>query len=105
MSQQKARIIVPIGVSAYPFWEVDIDRLHPEQDCLFILEKVFNYGLWADYKAVFAYYGSPRIRREIVGAAYLKKDVLNFLCLILELQPADFPCYTKTQSLPPLWHS
>ena len=91
------------GISPLPFWDVDIASLDVQRDCLFILEKVFNYGLWSDYRAVFTLYGQARIRQEIVQASYLKKEVLSFLCLILNLQPADFKCFTKTQSLPPLW--
>lgn len=101
----QATHIQAVGISRLPFWDVDIDSIDVEQDSLFVLEKVFNYAPWADYRAVFAYYGQERIRNEIVRAAYLKKDVLNFLCLILNLQPADFSCYTKTQSLPQLWDS
>lgn len=91
------------AISKLPFWDVDFASLDMERDSLFILEKVFNYGLWADYKAVFAIYGSDRIRREITAASFLKKDVISFLSLILNIQSSDFKCYTKTQSLPQLW--
>ena len=100
--------IAPIqssGISKLPFWDVDYANLDTERDCLFILEKVFNYGLWSDYKAVFGLYGQALIRREILEVSYLKKEVLSFLCLILNLKPADFKCFTKTQSLPLLWDS
>ena len=93
------------GISKLPFWDVDFDGLDVERDCLFVLEKIFNYGLWSDYRAVFSLYGKERLRQEIVEASYLKKDVLNFLCLILDLKHDDFKCFTKTQSLPPLWDS
>jgi hypothetical protein len=73
------------------------------EDCLFILEKVFNYRLWSDYRAAFSIYGQTRNCQEIVGASFLKKEVLSFFCLILNLQPSDFKCFTKTQSLPTLW--
>jgi hypothetical protein len=66
------------GISKLPFWDVDYASLDLEQDCLFILEKVFNYGLWSDYRAAFALYGQTRIRQEIVGASFLKKEVLSF---------------------------
>ncbi len=97
--------IQSVGISQLPFWDVDYASLDTEHDCLFILEKVFNYGLWADYRAVYSFYGQARIRQEIVRASFLKKDVLAFLCLILDLRPNDFKCFTKTQSLPPLWNS
>lgn len=93
------------GISKLPFWDVDYASLDPEKDCLFILEKVLNYGLWSDYRAAFALYGEARIRKEVVEASYLKKEVLSFLCLILVLKPTDFKCFTKTQSLPALWDS
>ncbi len=93
------------GISKLPFWDVDYENLDTERDSLFILEKVFNYGLWSDYKAAFALFGHASIRKEIINASFLKKEVLSFLCLILELKPTDFRCYTKTQSLPPLWNS
>ncbi|MFN0213989.1 MAG: DUF6922 domain-containing protein, partial [Saprospiraceae bacterium] len=88
------------GISKLPFWDIDYGSLDPERDALFILEKVFNYGLWSDYKAAFALYGEARVRQEIVKSSYLKKEVLSFLCLILDLKPTDFKCFTKTQSLP-----
>ena len=93
------------GISNLPFWDVDYASLDIERDALFILEKVFNYGLWSDYRAAFTLYGQARIRQEIVGASYLKKEVLSFLCLILKLKPTDFKCFTKTQSLLPLGDS
>ncbi len=93
------------GISRLPFWDVDYASLDTERDALFILEKVFNYGLWSDYKAAFALYGQARIRQEIVKASFLKKEVLSFLCLILNLKPVDFKCFTKIQSLPALWDS
>lgn len=93
------------GISRLPFWDVDYTSLDLNRDRLFILEKVFNYGLWQDYRAVFSIYGETKIRQEVVQISYLKKDVLSFLCLILNLKPTDFKCYTKTQSLPPLWDS
>lgn len=94
-----------VGISRRPFWDVDYESLDSESDCLFILEKVFNYGSWADYRAVFSFYGKDKIRQEIIQASYLKKDVISFLCLILNLKPTEFKCYLKTQSLPELWHS
>ena len=90
-------------ISKLPFWDVDFASLDFERDSLFILEKIFNFGLWTDYKAIFSFYGEARIQREIIEASYLKRDVISFFCLILNLQPSDFKCFTKTQSLPPHW--
>ena len=61
------------------------------------MEKVANYGTWDDFIAVVRFYGPERFRQEIVKAAALKKDVLNFLCVIFDLSPQDFTCYTRRQ--------
>ena len=64
------------GLSKRPFWDVDFESLDPERDSLFIVEKVFNYGLWEDYRTVFALYGTARIRRDIVSVSYLSATSL-----------------------------
>jgi len=86
------------GISKIAFWDVDFSKLDFEQRSLFVMEKVMNYGLWADIVEMFRYYGDDRIRREITQAAYLKKTAISFLCVVLHLQESDFKCYTKTQS-------
>ena len=91
-------------LSRTAFWDVDFNSLDFEKNAVFIIEKVFNYGLWDDQLAVIKYYGWERIRNEIVKGAYYKKKVLNFLCVIFHLQPTDFTCYTRRQSLPIHWN-
>lgn len=86
------------ALSRTAFWDVDFSTLDFERRSLFIMEKVLNYGLWADIVALFRYYGDDRIRQEITEAAYLKKTAISFLCVVLNLQEQDFKCYTKTRS-------
>jgi len=38
---------------------------------LYVMEKIFNYGTWADQVAIMKFYGLNRIRKEIVNAGYL----------------------------------
>ena len=90
-------------ISRRVFWDVDFDTLDYERDRRFIIDKVMNYGLWDDFVEVMRYYGKDVVREEIVQLPYLKKDVLNFLCFYLELQPSDFQCYTRRQSQEPHW--
>lgn len=91
------------NLSKTAFWDVNFDSLDPEQNAVFIMEKVFNYGLWSDQLAVIKYYGEERVKREIVKGAYYKKKVFRFLCAIFDLQPEDFTCYIRRQSLPLHW--
>lgn len=91
------------NLSPVAFWDVAFDQLDFEADSLFVMNKVFNYGLWSDILEVLNYYGLDRIRNEIVQAAYLKKTTLSFLCLILGLNESDFKVYQRRQERKPAW--
>jgi hypothetical protein len=86
------------NLSTTAFWDVKFDELDIEKNAVFIMEKVFNYGLWTDYIAITKYYGEEKIRKEVVKGAYFKKKVLNFICKTFDLQSTDFICYSRRQS-------
>ena len=92
------------NLSKTAFWDVNFDELDYEKNAVFIIEKVFNYGLWPDYIAITQYYGRQRIKEEVIKGAYYKKKVLNFICKVFDLQPTDFKCYTRRQSNPLHWN-
>ena len=90
-------------ISRKAFWDTRFEQIDFDRHSLYVMEKVFNYGNWADQVAVMKYYGADRIKKEITAAAYLRQPVLSFLCAVLQLQKTDFKCYTKMQSLPLPW--
>lgn len=85
------------------FWDIDFESLDYDKDRFYIIERVMNYGLWEDFLEVAKFYGRDTIRHEIVKSAYLKKDVLNFLCLYLNLKPTQFKCYNQRQLTETHW--
>lgn len=91
------------NLSPTAFWDVAFDQIDFEADSLFVMNKVVNYGLWADILEVFNYYGLERVRTEIVQAAYLRKTALSFLCVILDLTENDFKAYQRRQERNPIW--
>lgn len=91
------------SLSNKAFWDTSFEELDVEISSLYVMGKVFNFGTWNDQVSIMKYYGLPRIRREIVQAAYLRKPVLSFLCTILQLQKTDFSCYNKMQLNPLPW--
>ena len=91
------------NLSPVAFWDVAFDQIDFEADSLFVMNKVFNYGLWSDMLEVLNYYGPERVKSEIVQAAYLKKTALSFLCVILELNESDFIAYRRRQERKPVW--
>jgi len=91
-------------LSKQSLWDVDMSSLDYERDSLFIIGKVFNFGSWDDVKAVIACYGRVRLKKEVVQLADLKKDTISFLCLLLNLDKANFKCYLRRQSQPTHWN-
>jgi hypothetical protein len=85
------------------FWDVDIKKIDYQKHRLFVMEKVLNYGLWEDFIILIKFYGKKNIKKEIVNASYLNKDVMSFVCLIFNLRPEDFKCYSKIQFQKKLW--
>ena len=85
------------------FWDIDFNSLDYQKDRFYIIERVMNYGLWNDFVEIVRFYGKNIIRDEIVQSAYLKKDVLNFLCFYLHLKPSQFKCYKRRQLTEPHW--
>ena len=92
-----------LSLSKLPFWDTNMSALDEEKDSLFILCKVFNFGTWEDAKTVIRYYGRERLKKEVVQLADLKKETLSFLCLLLNLDKANFKCYSERQSPPAHW--
>ena len=91
-------------LSGTAFWDVDMKSLDYERNARFVIEKVMNYGLWADIVALLRFYGRERVKAEVVQVAYLKKKTLSFCCTIFDLTPDQFRCYTRQQSNPTPWN-
>lgn len=90
-------------LSATAFWDVDTQTIDYDKNARFVIEKVMNYGLWTDILEVMTFYGRDRVKQEVVQAAYLKKKTLSFCCVIFDLTPNQFRCYTRQQSTPVPW--
>jgi len=86
------------GISRKAFWDVDFNAIDFEENSLMVMEKVLNFGTWEDVRALFAWYGRERIKKDIVLSADLRKDTISFLCLLLKIQPSTFKCYNTRQS-------
>ncbi|WP_128545137.1 DUF6922 domain-containing protein [Larkinella soli] len=84
--------------SPLAFWDVNFETIDFEKHSQFVIEKIVNYGTWEDFVEMLRFYGIHRFKEEILKAAYLKKEALNFVCVIFDLSPTDFTCYTRRQS-------
>ena len=92
------------GLSKTAFWDVDFTAIDFEQHQVFVTERVFNFGLLADQKAIVNHYGKEQVITNVLQASYFDKKVLNFLCVIYNLKPNDFKCYKRIQLNPEHWN-
>ncbi|AKD56834.1 DUF6922 domain-containing protein [Spirosoma radiotolerans] len=92
------------NLSSIAFWDVDMQKLNYNDNARFVIEKIMNYGLWADILEILRFYGHERVKAEVVQARYLKKKTLSFCCAIFDLTPDQFRCYTQQQSNPTPWN-
>ena len=90
-------------ISGKAFWDVRLETIEFDKQSLYVMEKVFNYGDWADQLTIMRFYGLQRVKNEIVNAGYLREPVVSFLAAVLQLQKKDFKCYMKMQSHPLPW--
>lgn len=93
-----------IVLSPTAFWDVDMQTLDYAKNDRFIIEKVMNYGLWTDIVEIIRVYGRERVKEAVMHAPYLKKKTLSFCCVIFELTPSQFRCYTRQQLNPTPWN-
>jgi len=66
-------------LSKTAFWDINFEALDVDEKSTFVMEKVFNYGLWNDIVAVHKYYGAERIKQEIVKIGWFRKEALSFI--------------------------
>jgi hypothetical protein len=91
-------------ISKTAFWDVDWESIDFENDSVFVMGKVMNYGTWEDIIEMLRFYGLERVLEEITQGAYYKKTALSFLCLILKLEESDFVAYQQRQARRPVWN-
>jgi hypothetical protein len=92
------------NISPTAFWDVNFNKIDFEHNSLFVMDKVFNYGTWADIIETLRFYGIERVKKEIIHAPYFKNTTLSFLCLILNLKEKDFEAYQRRQARPSIWN-
>ena len=84
-----------LNLSAFLFWDIDINKLDYDKRASFVLERVFTMGMQEDEWKVNKYYGKERIRKEVIKSKVLDKKTLNYPSIFYEIPKEDFACYTK----------
>ncbi len=66
------------------FWDVDINRLNPERDWYFIIERIVEYGDLEEIDWLKRNYPPERLRYVMTTSRILSKKTLNFLRLLID---------------------
>jgi hypothetical protein len=104
-SFEKIKIMLSdIQISKRPFWDIDLAKLNTQKDALFIIQRVLEYGVWGELKAITQFYGKTMIAEAVKQAPYLTNKTFHFCCLWLNLKPEECKCYIKKQSNQEHWN-
>lgn len=79
------------------FWDTCYDRIDPDEQYLWVITRVFDYGSWEDVKEVIAYYGEKKVKKSLLKSSYIRPKSLSLACSLFNLNPSDFKCYTTRQ--------
>ena len=92
------------NISATAFWDVDFEKIDFEKSSVFVMDKVFNYGVFSDQLAIIRFYGIERIKKDVVKIAYFRKPVFAFISNFFELDKSLFTAYQRRQQQPNYWN-
>lgn len=93
-----------LRLPAILFWDIDSSKLDYDAKTRYVIGRVVMYGTLADWKAILAYYGSNRVRDEMLQERYLDKKTLSFLSFYFEIPKTKSRCYTLQPSILPHWN-
>ena len=92
-------------LSAYLFWDMDMDSFDPERHSAQIIQRVLEYGELDDWRTVRDYYTLERVVSDCKLLRTLHPAALSFICAISNTNKEDYRCYHFRQSNPTPWNS
>jgi hypothetical protein len=91
-------------LSSHLFWDVDKNKLDPENDPEMIVQRVLEYGLLKDWQLLKKNYGMDKIKDVAVQLRTLDDLSISFISFLCNLKKKDFRCYRLRQSNPHCWN-
>ena len=91
-------------LSPHLFWDIDKNKVNPNNSEYLIVQRVLEYGLIEDWKLLVEHYGSEKIKKVALNLRSLEATALSFICTIYNLKKEEFRCYKHIQSNPHYWN-
>lgn len=92
------------NLSAHLFWDVNVSTLDILQNESFIIKRVLEYGLWADWLFIKKQYGIIEITKQSQAFRDLDPKALAFISQLSGVPKQQFRCYTIKQLIPQHWN-
>jgi hypothetical protein len=100
----KNEVVKRPNISKIAFWDVDFDKIDFEKSSVFVIDKVFNYGLFDDQIEIVKFYGIEKIKEDIIKVAYFKKKSFAFVSSFFDLDKSLFVAYQRRQQQVQYWN-
>ena len=93
-----------IHINPALLWDIDFQELDYEKNARQVIERVITRGSLSDWFAIKAFYGTDRIKSEIVKIRSLDRVTFNFCSTYFQIPKEQFKCYNIPQSYQQLWN-
>ncbi len=90
--------------SQHLFWDIKPTSEDIDNRKAFIIKRVLEYGLWADWLLIHEYYGLEEITKQALTFHDLEPRALAFVAQLSGIPREQFLCYTTRQLIPPHWN-
>ena len=90
--------------SPHLFWDVDTTKLDLNKRKAFLVNRVLDYGVMADWKQLVKDLGLNEIGNIATNLRDLDPRAMSFISLLTDRNIKEFRCYTLQQSNPKHWH-
>lgn len=91
------------GFSPHLFWDTKADQVDLKKHRVWLVRRVLEKGLWADWKLLLQLLGEDKIREAVKNSRYLEKRALSFACVALNLDQSELRCSTLKSCQATLW--
>ena len=92
------------SLSKHLFWDIDKSIIDKQKHSKYIIRKVLQYGLYADWETLLVLYDLDKIISIAKTIKDLDKKTASFLSVISGVPKNKFLCYTTKQSIPKHWN-
>lgn len=93
-----------LNINKRLFWDVDYEEIDFEENSVFVIGRVFNFGSLDDVLEILKKYGEDRVKKDIVKETELTSKTLNFASKYFSIPIKNFRCYIRKQSNPVFWN-